>query len=41
MIDGRLYAGLRTQNRDREVVIVSAPVEELFAEGKEPLPPGS
>ena len=40
VIDGRLYAGLRTPNRDREVVIVSAPVKELFAEGKEPLPPG-
>ena len=37
-IDGRLYAGLRTPNCDREVVIVSAPVEELFAEGSPSLP---
>jgi hypothetical protein len=36
--DGRLYAGLRTPNVGGDVLIVSAPVDELFATGGGPLP---
>ena len=39
VIDGRLYAGLRTPNLDGEVLIVSAPVKDLFTEGNRRLLP--
>jgi hypothetical protein len=37
VVDGRLYAGLRTPNDGGDVVIVSAPVDALFAAGDAPL----
>ncbi|MGH6751440.1 MAG: DUF3616 domain-containing protein, partial [Bradyrhizobium sp.] len=37
VIDGRLYAGLRTPTGSSEAYIVSAPVEALFAKGSDPL----
>jgi Protein of unknown function (DUF3616) len=38
VVDGRLYTGLRTPNVGGEVLIVSAPVDALFAAGDAPLP---
>jgi Protein of unknown function (DUF3616) len=38
-VDGRLYAGLRTPNVGGDVVIVSAPIDALFAAGDAALPP--
>ena len=37
VVDGRLYAGLRTPNVGGDVLIVSAPVDALFAAGHESL----
>ena len=38
VVDGRLYAGLRTPNVGGDILIVSAPVDQLFARGDRPLP---
>jgi hypothetical protein len=40
VIGDRLYAGLRTPLKDGAAVLVSAPVKDLFADGKESLPAG-
>jgi hypothetical protein len=40
VIDGRLYAGLRTPNEEGFALIVSAPAEALFAKGDAPLSNG-
>jgi hypothetical protein len=36
VVDGRLYAGLRTPNVGGDILIVSAPVDQLFARGDRP-----
>ena len=38
VVDGRLYAGLRTPNVGGDILIVSVPVDALFAAGDKPLP---
>ena len=38
VVDGRLYAGLRTPNVGGDILIVSAPVDALFAAGDKRLP---